>query len=113
MGIYVLQALSYRSECKLLFACRADRRIRNACCHDRPRWNIRAPVTPGDGCPPRVEGDTGSKTMNVWFDGRNVDAQQRRGNAGRYIRRAAGFAIVGAGALIGMVRLAAWLSSAT
>ncbi|EUC16364.1 UNVERIFIED_ORG: hypothetical protein BDU10_6458 [Burkholderia sp. CF145] len=51
--------------------------------------------------------------MNVWFNGGNVDARQQRRNAARYIRRAAGFGIVGAGALIGIVRLAAWLSNAT
>ncbi|MDR6382374.1 hypothetical protein [Paraburkholderia caribensis] len=50
--------------------------------------------------------------MNVWFNGRNTQADRRCGSAGRYIRRAAGFTIVGAGAVIGMVRLAAWLSSA-
>ncbi|WP_353554886.1 hypothetical protein [Paraburkholderia terrae] len=51
--------------------------------------------------------------MNVWFNGENVDARRPRGKAARYIRRAAGFTIVGAGALIGIVRLAAWLSNAT
>ncbi|ALL67819.1 hypothetical protein K788_0001060 [Paraburkholderia caribensis MBA4] len=50
--------------------------------------------------------------MNVWFNGSNTHARQRCGNAGRYIRRAAGFTIVGAGAVIGIVRVAAWLSNA-